>query len=137
VVSYLRFWFHSHRLRCWDSVEFAVQCSPQNCPVKPPTAKVPCTKSVNECKREAWPRLNTWLRDYKPIQWMLRLTVAPPAVKGRSQWYDFHKKTAELLTPYPAKFWTPVALEATKTSKEVLVRHQAPPGISPFFYQAV
>jgi len=51
VVSYLRFWFHSHGLRCWGSVEFSVQFSPQNCPVKPPKAKASCTKSVNGCKR--------------------------------------------------------------------------------------
>ena len=46
VVSYLRFWFHSHGLRCWSSVEFSVQCCPRNCPVKPPMAKGSCTKSV-------------------------------------------------------------------------------------------
>ena len=46
-------------------------------PVKPPTAQASCTKSVSECTREAWPRYNTWLRDYKPVQWMLRPTVAP------------------------------------------------------------
>jgi hypothetical protein len=51
--------------------------------------------------------------------------------------HNFHKKTAELLTPYPTKFGIPVALEATATSKEVLVRHPAHPGISLFFYQTL
>jgi hypothetical protein len=58
-----------------------------------------------------------------------------PKVTGRIQLYDCHKKTAELLTPYPTKFGIPVELEATTTSKEVQVRHPAPPGISPFFYR--
>ena len=40
-----------------------------------------------------------------------------PKVTGRSQWPDFHKDAAELLTPYPAKFGIPFALEATTTSK--------------------
>ena len=77
MVFYLKFWFHSHWLRCWGFVEFSVQCPPRNFPVKPPTAKESCMKSVNECKRGAWPRYNTWLRDYKPVQWMLRLIVVP------------------------------------------------------------
>ena len=50
------FWFHSHGLRCWGSVKFAVQCSPRKFPVKPPTAKASCMKPVSECKREVWPR---------------------------------------------------------------------------------
>ena len=58
-----------------------------------------------------------------------------PKVTGRGQLHNCHKKTAELLKPYPTKFGIPVALEATTTSKEVLVHHPAPPGISPFFYQ--
>jgi hypothetical protein len=56
-----------------------------------------------------------------------------PKKTGKSQLHDCQKKTAELLTPYPTKFGIPVALEATTTSKEVLVRHPAPPGFSPFF----
>jgi hypothetical protein len=77
VVSLLRFWFHSHGLRYWGSVEFSVQCPPRNRPVRPPAAKAPRAKSENECKREAWPPYNTSLRDYKPVQCMLRPTVAP------------------------------------------------------------
>ena len=42
-------------------------------------------------------------------------------------------KAAELLKSYPTKFEIPVALEVTITSKEVLVRRPAPPGIRHFF----
>ena len=80
-----RFWFYSHGLRCRGSVDFAVQCSPCICPVKPHTAQASCTKSVSECTREAWPRYNTWLRDYKPVQ---SVDAAPhrgaPKVTGRA-----------------------------------------------------
>ena len=43
-------------------------------------------------------------------------------------------EAAELLKPNPTKFDIPVALEVTITSKEVLVRRPAPPGIRHFFF---
>jgi hypothetical protein len=77
VVPYLRFWFHSHGVRCWGSIEFSNQCTPRNRLVKPPTAKASCTKSVSECKRGGGSHYSKWLRNYKPMQWILRPTVAP------------------------------------------------------------
>jgi hypothetical protein len=58
---------------------------------------------------------------------------APTLAPQRSQLHDYRKTIAELLTPFSKKLGIPIALEATTTSKEVLVRHSAPPGIWPFF----
>jgi hypothetical protein len=81
VVPYLRLWFHSHGVRCWDFVSFLNQCSPRNCLVKPPTAKAACTKSVRKCKRErGWDRIIT--HGYA--------TTGAPKVTGRSHLHGFH-----------------------------------------------
>ena len=64
---------------------------------------------------------------------MLRPTVAPQKYTGGPIVRLPLNKAAELLKPYPTKFEIPVALEVTITSKEVLVRRPAPPGIRHFF----
>ena len=56
-----------------------------------------------------------------------------PKVTGRANCTAAIIKAAELLKPYPTKFEIPVALEVTITSKEVLVRRPAPPGIRHFW----